>query len=589
MLKPVSNTEIANVFRGIAEYLAMQNVQWKPQAYNRAAQALEDLDYEVKDVYMSGGIKALKEIPSIGQSIAENIEEYIKTGKLKYFNELKKDVPVDVVGLSAIEGLGPKSIQKLYKELGVRTRKDLEKAAKAGKIRKLEGFGEKAEEKILKGLEFAEISSQRFSIGVVMQRVLSLEKRLAVIPGVTKVTPAGSFRRHKETVGDLDFLVVAKDAKKVMEQFVKTPGVVHVIAQGNTKSSVKFANGINVDLRVVPAESYGAALNYFTGSKEHNVALRQLAIDKGWRLNEYGLFATGKKSDKGQVTRGKMLAGKTEEELYAKLGLDYIEPELRENTGEIQAAQKHTLPKLIDYKDLIGDLQVQTSWTDGSASIEEMALAAAARGLKYIVITDHTKRLAMTGGLDEARLLKQIAEIAKINKKLKGKITVLSGSECDILKDGSLDIKDEVLAKLDVVGVSVHSHFNLPKAEQTARVIRAISNPNADILFHPTGRLIGKRGAIDLDMDAVIAVAKKTGTVLEANSSPERLDLKDDHIRKAIEAGVKISIDSDAHAPQHFALLEYGIVNARRGWATKKDVINAWPVEKMLKFLKKGS
>ncbi len=392
-----------------------------------------------------------------------------------------------------------------------------------------------------------------------------------------RVTVAGSARRRKETIGDADILAISNDPKPVMDFFTAMPEVVHVIAHGETKSSVKLKSGINVDLRVVEKKSYGAALNYFTGSKDHNVALRRVAIAKGWKLNEYGLF-------RGE----KMITGETEEELYKKFGMDYIEPELRENTGEIAAARgtHGRLPKLIGYDDLRGDLQVQTDWTDGSDSIEAMAKAALARGLTYIAITDHTKRLAMTHGLDEKRIAMQMKEIDRLNKKFAGKITILKGSECDILRDGTLDLPDATLAELDVVGASVHSYFNLPRAEQTERIARAMRNPHVDILFHPTGRVINRRPAYDVDMEELVATAKKTGTIMEIDSFPDRLDLKDEHIRLCVEAGVKMAIDSDAHAPAHFPYLEYGIAQARRGWATKADIINAWPVEKMLRFLK---
>jgi DNA polymerase (family 10) len=367
-----------------------------------------------------------------------------------------------------------------------------------------------------------------------------------------------------------------------MDYFTKMPGVARVLAHGATKSSVHLTAGLDADLRVVPEESYGAALNYFTGSKAHNVALRQIAIKKELKLNEYGLFKAT--SDKRQGTR---VAGKTEEEIYNVLGLDYIEPELRENTGEIEAAFHHALPQLTPYNALQGDLQMHSNWTDGKFSIEEMAKAAAERGMKYIAITDHTKRLAMTHGLDEKRIQMQWKEIDAVNKKLKGTITVLKGTECDILKDGTLDLPDEILAKLDITGVSVHSYFNLPRDEQTARVIRALRNPHVDILYHPTGRIVGRRDPYEIDMDEVIRVAEETGTALEVDSF-ERLDMKDEYVRKCVEAGVKFAIDSDAHAPAHFGLLEYGIAQARRGWSEKKDVINAWPLEKMLKMLKRN-
>jgi DNA polymerase (family 10) len=527
------------------------------------------------DMYAKGGLKAIEEIPGVGASIGAKIEEILKTGRSKDHDELAKKVPVNLKELSGIEGLGPKSIKKLYEHLKIKNLKDLEVAAKAGKIRKLEGFGEKAEENILKGVAFAKKSGGRFTLGVALPLARALEERIKKLTGVERVVVAGSVRRRKETIGDLDILVIAKKAAPIMDYFTSMPDVARVLAHGDTKSSVHLKAGLDADIRVVPAASYGAALNYFTGSKDHNVSLRQLAMKKGLKLNEYGLF-------KGT----KQIAGKTEEELYKALGLEYIEPEMRENTGEIEAAINKKLPKLISYGDLQGDLQVQTDWTDGAESIEKMALAAASQGLKYIAITDHTKRLAMTGGLDDKKILKQMAEIDRLNKKLRGKIKILKGSECDILKDGTMDLSDATLAKLDVVGASVHSYFNLSREEQTKRIMRAMENKNVDIIFHPTGRVIQRREAYDVDMDALIKKAKETGTILEIDAYPDRLDLKDEHIRKCVEAGVKMSVDSDAHASAHFPFLEYGVAEARRGWAKKSDIINAWPVEKMLKFLK---
>jgi len=401
------------------------------------------------------------------------------------------------------------------------------------------------------------------------------------VPGVSKVDVAGSFRRQKETVGDLDFLVISANPKVVMDRFVSQPDVVEIVAQGNTKSSVRLSNGMDVDLRVVPAESYGAALAYFTGSKAHNVAMREMAQSRGWKLNEYGLFRKGRGKDEWIN-----IASRTEEDIYNKLGLEYVPPEMREDTGELELARKHKLPKLIGYRDVVGDLQVHSNWTDGANSIEEMALAAEKLGHKYIAITDHTKRLAMAHGLDEKGLAKQGLEIDRINKKLKGRITILKGTECDILKDGTLDISDEALAKLDIVGVSIHSFFDMPIKEQTARLERAMRNPNVDIVFHPTGRLINKREPINIDIDRVIKVAKETNTVLEIDGIPDRLDLKDEYIRKAAEAGVKFAIDSDAHAVAHLQFVGYGVAQARRGWAKRSDVVNAWPLEKMIKMLK---
>jgi DNA polymerase (family 10) len=591
----MSNQSVAEILRQIGEYLEMQHVQFKPRAFEKAAETVGALEEEVGETYKKGGIKALKEIPGVGQSIAEIIEELVTKGRSTEYEKLKKATPVRLDELARVEGLGPKSIQKLYKELGVKNLKDLEAAAKKGKIGVLKGFGKKSEEKILKGIEFARGSGLRFITGLMLPQIREIEARLSRVAGVSKVTVAGSARRRKETMGDLDILAVSSKPEVIMDEFVsKTPGIMTVIAHGDTKSSIKIKPGLNIDLRVVLKESYGAALNYFTGSKEHNVVIRKRANDLGLTLNEYGLFKikSGSKG-KGAQQEGARVASRTEEDIYKALKMAYPEPELRESTGEVEAAareferKKPGLPKLIGYGDLRGDLQTQTSWTDGSDSIETMARAAMKCGLKYIVITDHTKRLAMTHGLDEKRIRAQWKEIDAVNKKLAGKIKILKGTECDILKDGTLDLDDETLSKLDVVGVSVHSFFTLPRAEQTARVVRAISNPNVDILFHPTGRLINKRPPIDIDIDEIIATAKKTGTIMEIDALPERSDLKDEHIRKCVEAGVKMSIDSDAHATAHFAFLECGVAQARRGWAERKDIVNAWPLEKMLGFLKK--
>lgn len=590
-MKEISNQEIAEILKEISILLEMQDVEFKPRAYEKAALAIESLSENVFDIYKKGGLKLLEEIPAVGKAIAEKIEELLQTGKLKYLEDLKKQTPVNLKELLQIEGLGPKSIKKLYQKLGVKNLADLEKAAKRDKIAELEGFGEKSQQKILKAIEFAKKSSGRFVLGFITPLAEKIENRLLNLKEVEKAIIAGSFRRRKETIGDLDILLTVKEKnlnkakkhiEKIMDFFVKMPEVQYVYAHGETKSAVRLSNGLDVDLRVVPQDSYGAALNYFTGSKEHNVALRQIALKKGYKLNEYGLFKkTGSKE--------KFIAGETEEELYKVLGMQYVPPEMRENTGEIELALKNKLPKLIDYNDLLGDLQVQTNWSDGSASIEEMAKNAIKAGLKYIVITDHTKHLSVANGLDEKRIQKQWQEIDKINLKFKREgidFKILKGTECDILRDGSLDLPDKILEKLDVVGVSVHSYFNLDKKEQTNRILKAISNPNVDILFHPTCRIIQKREEIQIDIDKIIETAQKKGVVLEIDAYPDRLDLKDEYIKKCVEAGVKLSIDSDAHSSEHFSVLKYGIAQSRRGWASKNDIINAWPLEKMLGFLK---
>ena len=570
----MTNADLARIMREIAAFLDMDSVPFKPRAYEKVAYAIEAVDEPIAEIHRRGGIKAVEQIPGVGKSIAEKLVTLIETGHLPYYEELRAKTPVDVAGLMAIEGLGPKNIKALYTELGVRTVGDLETAALAGKIRQLPHFGEKSELKILKGIGFLKTSTGRFPLGQVLPLMTDIAARLEQLRGVKQVAIAGSIRRRKETIGDGDVLVVAAKPDAVMDFFVGMPEVVHIHGKGHTKSSVKLATGLDVDLRVVPAESFGAAMNYFTGSKDHNVALRRIAIDKQLKLNEYGVF------------RGdKAVAGRTEEDVYAVLGLPYIEPELREMTGEIEAALAGTLPRLIGYDDLRGDLQTQTTWTDGANSIEEMVAEARRVGLEYMAITDHTRGLAMTGGSDEKKLRQQMKAIDALNPQLDG-ITVLKGAEVNITKDGTLDIDDATLAQLDVVGIAVHSHFNLSRAEQTRRIIRAMENPHADILFHPTGRVLQKREPYDIDIDAVIAAAKRTGTVLEIDAYPERMDLKDEHVRKTVNAGVPLVIDTDAHSVNHLHYLHFGIATARRGWARKTDVINTKPLKGFLASLK---
>ncbi len=570
----VTNREIAKEFTEMAALLEMHGVAFKPRAYEKAALGVESLDREVKDIYKEGGIKALEQIPSVGKGIAAHIEELIKKGSFSEYKTLKKKFPVNISELLAVEGIGPKMIKVLWEKLRIKNIKQLEAAAKKGKIRDIPHFGIKSEQKILKGIEFLKASNGRRILGFMLPELRSLEKMIESFDGVEKVITVGSVIRRKETIGDIDILAMSSKPKDVIERFLTLPFIAHVYGKGENKVNVKFKNGLDGDLLVVSKKSFGAALNYFTGSKYHNIALREIAMKKGFKLSDQGLF-------KGK----KIIAGETEEGIYHALGLDMPPPEIREDTGEIHAAKSGKLPKLIGYDDLRGDLQVQTDWTDGEHSIEEMAHAAQKAGLEYIAITDHTRSLAMTGGSDEKKLLKQIEEIKKIQKKFKN-FRILAGAEVNIGKDGTLDIDDETLSKLDVVGAAVHSHFNLTREEQTKRVIRAMENPHVDIIFHLTGRMINKREAIDIDADAIIAAAKRTKTVLEIDAFPDRLDIKDDYIRKCTEQGVKMSIDSDAHSTQHFQYLEVGISQARRGWAEKKDIINAWPVAKMVAMLK---
>ena len=572
----VSNQEIAKTFQLMAEYLDMADVPFKPRAFERVARSIDAMEDEVYELYEKQGIKGLENIPGVGKGIAERIEELLKTGKVKDLEKLKKKTPVDLASLTAIEGLGPKMVKALWQKLKIKTVQDLEKAAKAGKIAKLPRFGEKSEQKVLKGIEFLKKSGGRFLLGDILPLVRSIEHQLKKLKPVEEVMVAGSVRRWQETIGDVDLLVISENPEPVMEFFVSMPEVIHIYGKGETKAMVRLKNQLDVDLRVIPKESFGGALQYFTGSKDHNVAVRQIAIKKGYKLNEYGLF-------KGK----KRIAGEDEKEIYNALGLEWMPPEMRHNTGEIEAAREGKLPHLIGWKDLRGDLQIQTNWTDGANSIEEMAKEAMRLGMEYICITDHTKSLAMTGGADEKQLERQGREIDKLNEKFKSfKFKVLKGAEVNIMKDGSLDIADSALAKLDVVGAAIHSHFTLSPEEQTRRLSRAMENPHVDIIFHPTGRIINKRDSIQLDMDDIIKTAKRTGTVLEIDAYPDRLDLKDEYIRRVVAAGVKLSIDSDAHAVTQIHYLELGIAQARRGWAEKKDIINAWPLDKMRNMLK---
>jgi DNA polymerase (family 10) len=570
----MKNYDIAKILYNIAIYEDMKGEKFKPRAYEKASRSVEGAKEDLADIYKAGGLQALMELPGIGKNIAKKLEELINTGKLQYYEELKRQTPVDVENLVAIEGVGPKTVKALYEKLRITNVEELEKAATEHRIRNVPGFGEKTEQQILKGIEFFKKSKGRFILGFTLPTLDDICERLRKHESMKKVEMAGSIRRMKETIGDADFLAISDEPSKVMEYFVSMPEVVYVHAKGDTKSMVRLDSGIDCDLRIVPEESFGAALQYFTGNKQHNIELRTIALHKGWKLNEYGLFEGDSQ-----------IGGKSEEQIYEKLGMKWIPPELRENRGEIEAAQNNKLPELIGYDSLKGDLQIQTSWTDGRNSILEMAEEARKTGLEYIVITDHTKTLAMAHGLDEERLETQGNEIEQINQTVKG-IRVLRGAEVNILKDGSLDVKDYALAKLDVVGAAVHSHFDLSRKEQTARAVSAMQNPNVDILFHPTGRVLKQREAYDVDMEEIIHVAKETDTILEIDAFPDRLDLSDEYIKLAIENECKLSIDSDAHATSQIQFLKFGVAQARRGWAKSDDIVNTLSLEKFLDSLK---
>ena len=552
------------------------NVQFRARAYYRAADTIASLPENVTDIYGKHGVNGLLEIPSVGKAIATKIEEYLKRGKIHHLEELKVKVPIDIDELYGIEGIGPKTIRMFYDKLHIKNLADLEKAATEGKLKTLPGFTEKKELDIFKQIEFFKRGKGRLIIGEVYPLVKQIEERLQHIAGVKNAAAAGSIRRMKETIGDIDYLVAASDPERVIDFFVKMPEVQEVLGRGQAKAFVKLASGIDADLLVVPEESWGSALQYFTGSKEHSVQLRKIAISKGLRLNEWGVFKGGKR-----------VAGTTEEEVYKILGLQWIPPEIRENAGEMELGRQGKVPKLVEYGSLKGDLQVHSENSDGTATIEEMARGAKAFGLDYIAITDHTKSLKLAGGLEEQELLEQADRISQLNDKLREEeFNILSSAEVNIMKDGSLDIPNAVLDKLDIVGAAIHSHFNLPIEMQTERLIKAAKNPSVDILFHPTGRLINKRAGYPVDIEKVIEVSKDTNTVLEIDAHYDRLDLKDDYVRMAVRKGVKLVIDSDAHHPIHYSFLTFGVAQARRGWAIQSDILNTLPADKLLNALK---
>jgi len=556
---------------------AMNDEPFKPQAYQLASESVNALGHEVKEAWTKGGVKALKELPGIGESIAEKIDEYFRTGKVKAYTDLKKKFPVDMWGLSRIEGLGPKHIRDLYKKLRIKDLQSLESALHHHLIQRLPRFGKLSEEKLARGLGLLKSSTGRHLLGDILPLADRIVADLSKVKGVKRCTYAGSIRRRQETVGDIDLLATSSNPDAVMDAFVRLPDVETVHERGKTRSSVRLKIGIDADLRVVPDKVYGAALQYFTGDKRHNILLRERAIHQGYKLSEYGLFR-GKK----------MIVCETEEEIYNKLGMDTPPVEIRIGGDELEAAVKHKLPTLIPYGSVRGDLQVQTDWTDGVATIEDMAREAKKYGLDYIAITDHTKSLAFIGGMDEKAAAKQGKEIDMLND-LRSKLNarILKGAEVDIHADGTLDLTDRALSELDFVGIAVHSHFQMSQAEMTKRIVKAMSNPNVDCLFHPTGRLIGKREAYALDMAAIIAAAKKFRVALEIDAFPDRSDLKDLHVRMAVDAGVPLLIDTDAHAPEHFGFIPLGEAVARRGWAAKNDVVNTKTLKEFKAWLEK--
>lgn len=569
------NFEIAAIFNDIAELLEIKDENpFKIRAYRKAAQSIESLTRDIEEIAKKG---ALQEIPGVGKELSAKIEEIIETGKLKFYEKLKGQIPAVILDMMAIPGVGPKTAKILHDKFKLKSIDQLKKLARDHKICKLPNIKEKTEENILRGIELLKKSQERMSLGEALPIAMEIVNKFKSVPGVQRINYAGSVRRMKETVHDIDILITSGKPRPIMDAFVSLPQVKDIVAHGETKSSVLVKEGIQVDLRIVEPESYGAALLYFTGSKQHNIHLRGIANDMGYKINEYGVF---------RENTGKRVAGEEEEDIYRFFKLSFIPPELREDAGEIEAAAKGDLPDLIELKDIRGDLHVHSEWSDGAHSIKELAEAAKKRGYEYIAVTDHTESLKVAGGLNRAELKEKIKEIRSINKGLSG-ITLLASTELDILPDGSLDIDEGLLPELDIVVAAIHSGFKQGKEKLTRRIISAMKNKYVHIIAHPTGRLMGVRDAYELDFEEVFKAAKDTGTALEINAFPSRLDLNDVTARRAKETGVMTAIGSDAHTIDQFDNMLFGVAVARRGWLEKKDLLNTLTLDKLLKKIKK--
>src|SRR5215217_847588 len=572
---PIQNSDVADIFEKVADLLEIKGEnRFRVRAYRDAARTVGGHSRSVAEMVQQD--EDLTELPGIGKDLADKIREMVESGKLSQAEELETRTDPGLRELLGLPGLGRERVRELHERLGVRSLQELEAAAHDGKISELPGFGKKTEQNILEAIEQGNTTEKRVKLSVAEQVAKSLEDYLKGIKAVDEAVVAGSYRRKQETVGDLDVVVASKKGVEVIGNFVEYEDVQKVVSKGKTRTSVVLRSGLQVDLRVIPKESFGAALLYFTGSQPHHVALRDMSLKKKLKINEYGLFEGDDR-----------IAGNTEEDIYNKLGLAYVEPELREQRGELEVARKDNLPKLMRQKEIRGDLHSHTDATDGRNSLEEMARAAKERGYDYLAITNHSKRLRMVNGLDEMRLRKQMEEIDRLNEKLGG-ITVLKGVEVDILEHGSLDLPDDVLEELDIVVCSVHYKFGLSEKKQTERIMCAMQNPNANVIAHPTGRMIGERQPYDVDMERVIEAAKENDCLLELNANPKRLDLNDVYCKMAKEMGVKISVSTDAHSTSGLDNMCFGIGQARRGWLEKKDVINTRTLKQLKKLLKRG-
>lgn len=572
------NSELADMFEEIADMLSVDESisRFEVLAYRKAAQTMSGLQESVADIYKKGGVAALMELPGIGKGISGSIKEYIETGRMEKFEKLKKTYPVDFKTLTKIQGMGAKKVFRLYKELRVRNLDDLKKAVEKHKVRALSGFGEKSEGEIRNGIVLFESSKGRMALGTALPEAELIIRKLNESGLVDRTAIAGSTRRMRETVGDLDLLVTSKKPAEVMDFIANLDEVADVVMKGPTKTTVRLKIGINCDVRVVDPASFGAALQYFTGNKDHNVKVRQIAIRLGYKLNEYGLF------DK----KGRNVAGPEEKDVYRRLGMDIMDPEMREDRGEVALSLKHKLPRVVQMGDILGDLHTHTNHSDGSASIMEMAQAAKGMGRKYIGITDHSKSEYIARGMDDRKFAKHFGEIDKVNDKIDGIILLKSG-EIDILKDGSLDLSRKTLDAMDYRLASVHQNLNMDKESMTKRIIKAIESGNVDILAHPTDRMINIRGPISFDLDAVFQAAQDNGVMLEIDGNPGRLDLNDENIIKAKDYKVMFSIDTDSHSPSDLMLMRYGVSTAKRGWLPKERVANAMEIDKLMKHFKR--
>ena len=572
----MKNFEIARHFDLMADVLELQDENpFRIRAYRRAAQNLESL---AEDVEILAREERLEEIPGVGRDLADKITEYLATGRMKDLEAARKGIPPGVVELMNVPGIGPKTAKLLYEKERVTSIAQLEKLARAGELRGRHGIQAKTEANILEGIALVRGGQARMPLGRALPLAQELVRALEAVPGVTEVRAAGSLRRMKETVGDLDLLVASSRAAEVMRAFTGLPHVADVLERGETKASIRHREGIQVDLRVVEPASFGAALVYFTGSKQHNIRIREMAVKRGLKLNEYGVF---------RESTGRRVAGATEEDVYAAIDLPWIPPELREDAGEVEAAARGALPQLVELGDVRGDLHCHTNASDGHHTIEALVAAAEARGYEYVAVTDHSPSARVAGGLDAKELAAHVAKIRSVQKR-HPRITVLAGSECDILPDGSLDYPDEVLAGLDLVIGAVHSRFKQPRTQMTRRLCAALANPHVRVLAHPTGRLIGEREPYAVDLEQVFRAAKRHGKAVEINAYPQRLDLGDVHARRARDLGVLVAVGTDAHVLDHLTTMELGVATARRAWLGRDEVVNTWPARKLLAWARRG-